>query len=157
MGGDGSGQTIAIVGAYDDPNVYTDLRSFDHRLGLTDWDASGQFVLTKAKPQGRTNPDAGWALEESLDVEWAHAIAPKAHILLVEAAFSDVNDLLSAVDYARHQSGVVTVSMSWGGSEFPAESYYDDTLTTPAGHVGGSGLLGGVTFVTSSGDSGAPA
>ena len=152
--GDGSGQTIAVVDAYDDPNVYTDLRSFDHQFGLTDWDASGQFVLTKARPEGRTSPDAGWALEESLDVEWAHAIAPKAHVLLVEAASAGVDDLLTAVDYARSQPGVVAVSMSWGASEFPAESFYDDTLTTPPAHVGGSGLRGGVAFVTSSGDQG---
>lgn len=154
---DGSGQTIAIVDAYDDPYIYTDLRSFDHRFGVSDWDASGQFALTKVKPEGAARPDAGWALEESLDVEWAHAIAPKAHLLLVEAASAGVDDLLTAVDYARRQRGVVAVSMSWGGAEFPAESYYDDTLTTPAAHVGGSGLRGGVTFVTSSGDSGAPA
>lgn len=157
IAGDGSGQTIAVVDAYDDPNVYTDLRSFDHQFGLTDWDSSGQFVLTKARPEGRTSPDAGWALEESLDVQWAHAIAPKAHILLVEAASAGVDDLLTAVDYARSQPGVVAVSMSWGGGEFPAESFYDDTLMTPSGHVGGSGLRGGVTFVTSSGDQGAPA
>src|SRR5207302_6803748 len=65
-------------------------------------------------------------------------------------------DLISAVDYARQQPGVVTVSMSWGGGESSSESYYDSHFTTPAGHVGGSNLAGGVTFLASTGDSGAP-
>ena len=52
-------------------------------------------------------------------------------------------------------SGVVAVSMSWGSSEFYGQWNYDPILTTPAGHVGGSGLPGGITFVAASGDSGA--
>ena len=82
-------------------------------------------------------------------MEWAHAIAPKANILLVEANSASFSDLLTAVDYARHATGVVAVSMSWGGGEFSGESAYDSYFTTPSGH-------GGVTFVASSGDSGAP-
>ena len=140
--GDGRGQTIAIVDAYDDPTVLSDLRNFDRTFGLPD------PVFTKATPQGKPAMDAGWALEIALDVEWAHAIAPRANILLVEAASANLGDLLNAVDYARHQSGVVAVSMSWGAGEFSGESYYDSYFTTPAGHSG-------VTFVASSGDSGA--
>ena len=66
-------------------------------------------------------------------VEWAHAIAPKANILLVEANSAYDSDLLAAVDTARNWSGVVAVSMSWGGSEFSGESSYDFHFTTPAG------------------------
>jgi len=96
-------------------------------------------------------------LETSLDVEWAHAIAPRAHILLVSAASPSNDNLLNAIDYARRQKGVSAISLSWGGNESPFEQFYDDYLTTPGGHIGGSNLRGGVTFVSSSGDSGAPA
>jgi len=83
-------------------------------------------------------------------VEWAHAIAPKAKILLVEALSPSDANLRSAVDYARRQPGVVAVSMSWGGAEFSSELGYDSTFTTPAGHAG-------VAFVASAGDNGAGA
>lgn len=144
--GDGAGTTIAIVDAYDDPNIAADLHKFDVQFGLAD------PVFTKVNQYGSASPptaDAGWSVEIALDVEWAHAMAPKANILLVEAASSSMNDLMTAVDYARHATGVVAVSMSWGGSEFNGEKSYDSYFTTPAGH-------GGVTFVASSGDSGAP-
>src|SRR6266851_8083767 len=73
---DGSGQTIAIVDAYDHPNILSDLQQFDRAFGLPD------PVFTKATPQGQPAVDNGWAGEIALDVEWAHAIAPRAHILL---------------------------------------------------------------------------
>ncbi|MCC6424682.1 MAG: S53 family peptidase [Phycisphaerales bacterium] len=157
LAGDGAGQTIAIVNANDAPNIADDLHRFDATFGISDLDAYGRFALTKVMPQGKASADAGWSLETSLDVEWAHAVAPKAHILLVEARTSSLSDLLSAVNYARRRPGVVAVSMSWGGDEFGYESMFDGTFTTPAGHIGGFGIRGGVTFVTASGDSGAPA
>jgi subtilase family serine protease len=148
--GDGSGQTIAIVDAYDDPNIANDLWGFDHTFGVAD---PPSFV--KAMPQGQPAFDAGWAGEIALDVEWAHAIAPKASILLVEARSASISDLLGAINYARNQPGVVAISMSWGGGEFSTEKNYDGYFTTPAGHIGGFGIPGGITFVASSGDSGA--
>jgi hypothetical protein len=144
IAGDGSGQTIAIVDAYNDPTLSSDLRTFDQMFNLPD------PVLTKVQEYvyGRApRNDAGWALETSLDVEWAHAAAPGADILLVETASASYNDLLSAVDYARNYDGVSVVSMSWGGGEFASETGYDGHFTTPANH-------GGVTFVASSGDTG---
>ena len=89
-----------------------------------------------------------WGIEIALDVEWAHVIAPKASILLVEANSAAYSDLFTAVDTARYTPGVSVVSMSWGASETPTESSYDGHFTTPAGHTG-------VTFVASSGDNGA--
>ena len=71
------------------------------------------------------------------------------NILLVEATTTNDPDLYAAVDYARNRSGVVAVSMSWGRGEFSTETSWDSHLTTPSGH-------GGVTFVASSGDYGAP-
>jgi len=143
VAGDGRGQTIAIVDAYDDPTIQSDLSRFDQVFNLPN------PVLVRTSPQG-TLPvaDAGWAQEISLDVEWAHAIAPAAKILLVEATSASFNDLLAAVDYARNQPGVSAVSMSWGGAEFAQETSFDSHFTTPAKHTG-------VTFVASSGDSGA--
>jgi subtilase family serine protease len=110
---------------------------------------NGNPTFTKVAPPGRVTANQGWGLEIALDVEWAHAIAPKANIVLVEAKSNSLGNLLSAVDTARKRSGVVAVSMSWGAGEFSSESSYDSYFTTPSGH-------GGVTFVASSGDNGAP-
>ena len=144
--GDGSGTTIAIVDAYDDPKIANDLHQFDLQFGLSD------PTLTKVNETGGTAlpaANAGWITEIALDVEWAHAIAPGANILLVEANSASYSDLFTAVKYAADAPGVVAVSMSWGGSEFSSESSYDSYFTTPSGH-------GGVTFVAASGDSGSP-
>jgi subtilase family serine protease len=146
----GAGQTIAIVDAYHDPNIASDLAAFDAAYGLA---APPSF--TQVQLGGVTQVNSGWAGETALDVEWAHAVAPQANILLVEAPTATYSELLASVQYAAAQPGVVAVSMSWGGSEFYNETAYDRTFTTPSGHVGGSGLPGGVTFVASSGDSGA--
>ncbi len=91
--------------------------------------------------------NSGWAVEISLDVEWAHAIAPQATILLVEARSSSLADLMNAVSYAKAQPNVVAVSMSWGGSEFSTEtsSAYDGIFTSTTG----------IVFFASSGDNGA--
>jgi len=139
--GDGHGQTIAIVDAYDDPNIFKDLDVFDKTFGLLSYGDSSSF-LTKATPQGKPKANAGLAGEISLDVEWAHAIAPGAKILLVEARSASLSDLLSGVSYAGSQPGVVAVSMSWGGSEFNTESLFDSYFTSA-----------GVTYVASAGDS----
>ena len=80
----GTGETIAIVDAYDDPNIQSDLNAFDTQFGLP------STTITQVNETGGTSLPAadstgGWELEESLDVEWAHAMAPGAKILLVEA------------------------------------------------------------------------
>jgi subtilase family serine protease len=150
---DGSGQTIAIVEAFHDPKITGDLHYFDRIFGLPDppkfrqVNERGGAVFTSLNPV--------WALETAMDVEWAHAVAPRASILLVEADSTSLTDLLAAVNFARYQPGVVVVSMSWGSQEFSYETAYDAYFTTPAGHIGGSGLPGGITFVASTGDKGA--
>jgi hypothetical protein len=142
----GSGQTIAIVDAYVSPNIQSDLTTFDAKFNLPAVNLA--VVNDGATKQDRTG---GWQLETALDVEWVHAVAPLANIVLVEAA----NDLtaadgsptalLHAVSVAASQPGVSVVSMSWGVSEFPAETQYDSTFSNP-----------NVTFVAASGDSGTP-
>lgn len=149
--GDGTGQTIAIVDAYNDPNIVADLAAFDQQFGLapppsfTVIGQSGSTLLPGTDPAGRGN---SWALETSLDVEWAHAAAPNAKIVLVEANSASDSNLYAAVNIARNYPGVSVVSMSWGGGEISGQSAYDQYFTTPAGHTG-------VTFVASSGDNGA--
>lgn len=139
--GDGSGQTIAIVVAYDNPYIASDLQVFNRQYGLPD----SPLQIIKQTASMRTN--GGWALETALDVQWAHAIAPGANILLAEAKSDSLTDLMTMVNVARQQPGVVTVSMSWGMNEFAAERNYNSTFTTPIGHQG-------VTFVAASGDDG---
>ena len=167
--GDGRGQTIAIVDAYDDPNALGDLNAFSTYFGLPTFGGAGSPTFRKLNQSGGaalpvTDPSGpgtnDWALEESLDIEWAHVMAPLANIILFEANDRG-NGLFTAVQTAANTSGVVAVSMSWSGPEFSGESSYDSIFTTPSGHIGGSatlggaGLAGGVTFMTATGDSGA--
>jgi subtilase family serine protease len=151
--GDGAGQTIAIVDAFNAPDIVGDLATFDSQFGIA---APPSFKVVNGNGGSKLpSNDPGWAGEISLDVEWAHAIAPDANILLVEANSDSLADLLTAVDTARNAAGVSVVSMSWGGSEFfsfngsefTGETQDDFHFTTPAGHQG-------VTFVASAGDSG---
>ena len=143
--GDGTGQTIAIVDAYRQPNIASDLAAFDQRFGLPAPPSFNIFTETGTP----VAPPGDWGIEISMDVEWAHAMAPGANILLVEA-LSPGPDLYSMVDYARGQPGVSVVSISWGNPEFADETTYDRFFTTPAQHTG-------VTFVAATGDHGGQA
>lgn len=138
----GQGQTIAIVDAFDHPNIEADLGAFNAQFGLPACTtANGCFQKVYAagtKPPTNT----GWAVEIALDVEWAHAIAPQAKILLVEAASNANAPMYQAVDVAVQQ-GARVVSMSWGGSDGPSDLVNDAHFNVT-----------GVTFVASSGDSG---
>lgn len=134
----GAGETVAIVDAYGSPSIANDLATFDSTFGLPG------ASLTIAYPSGKPkHNDSGWALETSLDVEWVHAIAPGANILLVVAPSTSTSDLMAAEDYATSH-GAQVVSNSWGGSEFSSEASYDSHFT----HAG-------VVYVASAGDSGA--
>jgi hypothetical protein len=153
---DGTGETIAIVDAYSDPSVRTDLQAFDQQFGLPDLSTTAFTIMsqtgnTTSLPGVDPNGPGGgsWELEISLDVELVHALAPGANILLVEANSSGAGDLLTAVNTARQQTGVVVVSMSFGYGEFSNDTATDSTFTTPSGHPG-------VTFVAATGDSGEP-
>jgi kumamolisin len=125
---------IALVDAYDDPNAATDLAFFDTYFGLplahfTRVFANSSFGTLAgltASCSGTPPPAAGtgWDLEESLDIEWAHAMAPSAKIILVEACSNSYNDLL----YAEYVAGMKVsaagggdISNSWGSREFSGE------------------------------------
>src|SRR5207245_1954536 len=128
-------QRIALVDAYGNNAIQGDLNTFCTQFGLSS--ATVQVL------GNNTGIDSGWALETALDVEWAHAIAPGATIILSVANSSSAGDLLSAVD-AAVSAGATVVSMSWGGPEFTGMANYDNHFNRP-----------GVTFTASSCDSGA--
>jgi hypothetical protein len=163
---DGTGQTIAIVDAYDDPSIFQSVDAFDNQFGLT---SSGPTLYAQYGPASSflsvldqygqatslpsTDPNGAgtdnWEVEEALDVEWAHTIAPGAQIILVEANSQSLSDLMASVATAARQPGVSMVSMSWGFAEGQAvlasdEAAYDNSFKVP-----------GVTFVASTGDYGA--
>jgi subtilase family serine protease len=142
----GAGSTIAIVDAYDDPTAEKDLGVFSAQMGLPACTTANGCFRKVNQTGGSSYPRAngGWALEISLDVQWAHAIAPGAHILLVEATTNSFTNLLTAEDYAKAHAGYV--SNSWGGSEFSGESQYDSHF-----------VQSGVSFFVSAGDAGLPA
>lgn len=137
---DGAGQTIAIVASYHNPNLLSDLEVFDRTYGLPEADVR---VVNLAGDATNTT----WASESAMDVQWAHAMAPAASIVLVEARSDSGDDVLAAVEVARSIAGVTVVSMSFGFTESAGQHVYDPVFTTPAGHVG-------ITFVAASGDHG---
>jgi subtilase family serine protease len=138
----GAGQIIAIIDAYDNPNAEADLGVFSQTFNLPSCTTdNGCFQKIYADGTAPAT-DVGWAFEISLDIQWAHAVAPLAHIMLVEAADDSTESLLEAISVAV-QSGANVVSMSWGGDEFDSETQYDQYFSAS-----------GVTFLASSGDSG---
>lgn len=108
----GADETVAIVDAYDDPNVASDLKVYREQYGLPAC-TIGTGCFTKQKFASRTS--AGWAGEEALDVDMVSAICPNCKILLVEAASASLRDLSIAEKYATAHARYV--SNSWGGSE----------------------------------------
>jgi subtilase family serine protease len=138
----GAGQVIGIVDAYDDANVQSDLNVFSKQFGLPACtSANGCFRQIYASGK-RPAANANWSVEIALDVEWAHAIAPQASIILVEASSNSMSNLISAVDVAV-RNGASVVSMSWMSGEFSGETAMDNHFVS-----------NGVTFVAASGDSG---
>jgi subtilase family serine protease len=128
----------------------SDAAVFNSQFGLQQFNVAGGPTLTVRNQTGGTalptnSGASGWSVEESLDVQWAHAIAPQANIVLFEANSASMSDLMTAVQAAAAHSGVSVVSMGWGTPEFPGETSYDSYFTTP-----------NVTFLASTGDSGSP-
>jgi kumamolisin len=139
----GGSRAIAIVDAYDNPTAPGDLQNFSAQFGV----GAGSFSIVYAPP-GAATPGScngapvqpasaagtGWDIEASLDVQWAHAMAPSATLFLVEAQSNSFADLLCAVSVASNLVaglGGGQVSMSWGSSEFPDELSIDPVFTTP--------------------------
>ena len=137
-----SGRTVAIVDAYNDPTAESDLAVYRSQFGLPACTtANGCF--RKVSQTGSTTSlpqtNAGWATEISLDLDMVSAACPTCHILLVEAKSATNANLATAVNYAASQSGVDSISNSYGGSDTSNSSAY----THP-----------GIAVVASSGDGG---
>jgi len=147
----GKGRTIVVVDAFGSPTIADDLLQFDQYLGLgTPPLRIVQVGHVPAFDSGNADM-AGWASETTLDVEYAHAGAPDAKIVLVEVAEEDLQHLALAVRYAvQHKLGDV-ISLSWGepeqalGREF-VSAYSSIFSQAASSHI---------TIVASSGDSGA--
>lgn len=160
VGVTGGRGTIAIVDAYDYPTATADFDTFSTKFGLplaTQDVCNGAKACFKVVYAGGSKPagNCSWNQEAALDIEWAHAMAPYAQIVLVEAASSGFTDLFNAVTVAANEvscgsascasgsSGEGEVSMSWGGGEFSGETSYDSYFKKS-----------GVVYVASSGDAG---
>jgi PKD repeat protein len=113
----GTGQTVAIVDAYDDPNVAGDLASFDAHYGIHEC----AECFRKLNQQGNAGPlpsadRSGWSVEISLDVEAVRAICHGCHIVLLEASSASYENLATAVRSAA-SLGASEISNSYGGPE----------------------------------------
>jgi kumamolisin len=151
----GSG-TIAIIDAYDYPTALSDFNTFSRTFGLPTEPSSNRLSSTNKAFQvvyangRRPQSNCGWSQEAALDIEWAHAMAPAAKIVLVEAGSSSFNSLFQAIQVANGLSGVQQISMSWGGREFSYESLYDTYFSNPqVAYLAASGDTGGQTIYPS--------
>ncbi|MCL8017412.1 S53 family peptidase [Streptomyces sp. AS02] len=142
----GTGETVAIVDAYDDPNAEADLAKYRSQYGLPACTTAngcfrkvGQTGSTASLPTA----DSGWAQEISLDVDMASATCPNCDILLVEASSASMEDLGTAVNEAV-ELGAKFVSNSYGGSEESSDPSYDSAYFNHPG----------VAITVSAGDSG---
>jgi len=141
-------RAIAVVDAFDAPNAASDLAAFSAQFGLPPADLHKIYASAGSCTSGGTQPayDPGWEIEETLNIEWAHAMAPGARIYLVEAASDSLADMLAAVAVANqcvaaNRGG--EVSMSWGLDEFSGETAFDVFFTQP-----------GVVYFAGAGDGG---
>jgi subtilase family serine protease len=123
----GSGETVAVVDAYNDPDAASDLATYRSDWGLP---ACGSGCFEQVNENGQTSPlpsaagSTGWDVEESLDIDMVSAICPLCHIILVEANSADTADLGAGVN-AAVSLGADFVSNSYGGSESSSDNTYD--------------------------------
>jgi subtilase family serine protease len=150
-GNDGRGTTIAIVDAFQDPTIASDLKNFDAQSGIADPPSFKVY-----QPNGMTPYDIndanqqGWSGEIALDVEWAHAIAPEAAIALVLAPTNNDTDIYKALKYAVNLKGVRAISMSFA----EAEQCMDPTLMSQQSALFSSTAKKGISFTAGAGDVG---
>jgi subtilase family serine protease len=170
----GGHDVIVIIDAYDYPTALPDFNTFASQFGLPLESSTNPTASTNKVFQvvyaGGTKPagNGGWNQEAALDIEWAHALAPSAKIVLVEAKSNQNADLYAAVDVAAAIVGAKQVSMSWGGSESSGETAYDvhfnktgPLFFASAGDAGGKVIypscsqyviaIGGTSVATNSG------
>jgi kumamolisin len=141
----GGSRVVAIVDAYDNPNAMSDLSVYSQQYGLPAVSGANFEVVYATGTQPAQDPSGGWELEESLDVDMVHALAPNAGIILVEASSNKNIDLLQAEKVAAklvQEAGGGEVSNSFGGREWSKEDHLEGYFDRP-----------GVVFFASAGDS----
>lgn len=145
VGSPGSGPTVAIVDAYDDPSAENDLNVYRSQFNLGACTTNNRCFTKIDENSGKHYPRAngGWAQEISLDLDMVSAICPNCKILLVEASSSRFTDLGTAENTAATYPGVVAVSNSWGGGDSSSDTVFDQYFNHP-----------GVAITASAGDSG---
>lgn len=148
----GSGQTVAIVDAFDDPNAESDMGVYRSTWGepaCTSGSGCFRKVNQNGLPAPLPPPDvSGWSEEESLDLDMVSAACPNCHIILVEGNTASFSDLATAVDSAV-ALGANVVSNSYGGGEsggFAYNSHYNHPGTAVTASSGDSGYSGGPQF-----------
>ena len=153
----GSGQTVAVVDAYDDPNAASDLATYRSDWGLP---ACGTGCFSKVNQNGAASPlpsaagSTGWDVEESLDIDMVSAICPLCHIILVEVSSPSTANLGTGVNSAL-SLGASYVSNSYGGSESSSDNSYDASYYNHPGKaiVASAGDNGyGVSYPAASAD-----
>lgn len=147
----GAGSTIVIIDAYGSPTINQDLALFDTAFNLP----APTFSVVNMPGLAPFDPNdanqVGWSAETSLDVEWAHAVAPGAKIVLVVAKSSNDADILDATQYVLDNNLGDVVSQSYG----EGEQCMDAALLTRQHAIFGGLTAKGVTLFASSGDDGA--
>jgi PKD repeat protein len=132
-GGGGTGQTIAITIAFDNPNAEQDLAVYRSAYGLapcTSADGCFRKVNQRGEPGSYPVPNEEWALETSLDLDMASAICPGCRLLLVEADSNEAGDMAAAVETAAAM-GATVISNSWAGEEFAGQSEANEAFRHP--------------------------
>jgi hypothetical protein len=141
----GAGQTVAIVDAYNDPNINSDLQTFDANYGLPSCSTSNGCLSVVGQTAGAglpANDTIGWSVEESLDVETVHSVCEQCDIILVEANSNSISDL-AAADEEAYGLGATEVTNSWGGTESSSDTTYEGDFNHP-----------GIVVTASTGDDG---
>ena len=141
----GGSKVVAVVDAYDYPTAKADLAAFSKQYGLPAVTASNFQVVYAGGSKPSQDSTGGWEVEEALDIDMAHALAPGAKVILVEAASNSFADLFAAETVASNlvsQAGGGEVSNSWSGGEFSGEESYESDFSTS-----------GVVYFASTGDS----
>ena len=113
---DGTGQTVVVVDAFGSPTAAADYTKFSTTFGLP---TSG---FSKFDPQGPPPYNSGWAGETTLDIEWSHAMAPGANIVLIETIDNNDNNLMGGIQYALDNQLGNSISNSYGSDEYDDDS-----------------------------------
>jgi subtilase family serine protease len=159
----GAGRTIVIVDSFGSPTIANDLHVFDQQWGFPDPDLR-VMKFGNVPPYDPTNSDmVGWAFETTLDVEYAHAIAPGAKIVLAETPVSEVEGTSGLPEMMNAERSLINrgigdvITQSFGATEntFPGFSSGDFSSLLNLRYAFKDALAHGVTVLAASGDNGA--